>query len=63
MRVCSEFVFSWSFSSFSRHRNVVGASLIAKRAISSNSQPFSLRLRVGLDVVATLTIPEVHYDL
>ena len=28
-----------------------------------NSQPFSLRLRVGLEVVTTLTIPEVHYDL
>ena len=42
---------------------VVSASLIVKRAISFNSQPFPLRLRVGLEVVATLTIPEVHYDL
>ena len=42
---------------------LLSASLIAKRAISFNIQPFSLGLRVGLEVVATLTIPEVHYDL
>ena len=41
---------------------VVSASLIAQRVISFNRQSFYLRLGVGLEVVATPTIPEVHYN-